>query len=249
MAGNSTDKTHGQPEPNDLSHAGEPVEDASCARDKKTLTPEPIEHASHQTKHESNDGSSSSIEHNTRASKVAEEKIAQLEGAKADLEDRLKRAIADQENSRKRTEREAQTAVKFAASAFAADLLPTLDNLHLALSSVANDEGASEPLKRLFQGVKATERVLLSALQKHGIRRLDPLGEPFNPNHHEVVSEVERNDLPSGAVAQVLQPGYLYHDRLLRPAMVSVAKSGSGVGSAASDNSRASRRSDSDRRP
>jgi molecular chaperone GrpE len=240
MAGNSTDKRHDHPGPHGSSQADEPAEAASRERDKKQLTPGRVEHASHQDDSESNEGSPSSNEHAERASRAAEEKIAQLEGAKADLEDRLKRAIADQENSRKRTQRDAQTAVKFAASAFAADLLPTLDNLQLALNAVANDEAASEPLKRLLQGVRATERVLLSALQKHGIRRIDPLGEPFNPNHHEVVSEVERSDLPAGTVADVLQPGYLYHDRLLRPAMVNVAKSGSAAGPAASGNSHAS---------
>ena len=232
MAGNSTDKRDVQPEPHGSSQADEPA--------GREPTPERVEPASHQDDSESHMGSPSSNEHAERASRVAEEKIAQLEGAKADLEDRLKRAIADQENSRKRTQRDAQTAVKFAASAFAADLLPTLDNLQLALNAVANDEAASEPLKRLLQGVRATERVLLSALQKHGIRRIDPLGQPFDPNRHEVVSEVERSDLPAGTVADVLQPGYLYHDRLLRPAMVNVAKSGSAAGPAASGNSHAS---------
>lgn len=240
MAGNSTDKRHNRPERHGSSQADEPAKAASRARDQTELTPERVKHASHRDDSESNKGSPSSNEHAETVAGAAEEKIAQLEGAKAELEDRLKRAIADQENSRKRTQRDAQTAVKFAASALAADLLPTLDNLQLALNAVAKDEAASELLKRLLQGVRATERVLLSALQKHGIRRIAPLGEPFDPNLHEVVSEVERSDLPAGTVADVLQPGYLHHDRLLRPAMVNIAKSGSPGNSAASGNSHAS---------
>jgi molecular chaperone GrpE len=80
---------------------------------------------------------------------------------------------------------------------------------------------------RLLEGVKATERVLLSTLKKHGVKRIDPHREPYDPNRHEVVAEVERRDLPPGTVADVLQPGYLHHDRLLRPAMVNVSKNSS----------------------
>ncbi len=158
---------------------------------------------------------------------AAEEKIAHLEALTADLERRLKQALADQENSRKRSQRDAETAVKFAASGFAAGLLPTLDHLQLALNAVPGDEAAREPMKRLLEGVRATERALLSTMKKHGVKRIDSAGEPFDPNLHEAVAVIERDDLPAGTVADVLQPGYLHHDRLLRPAMVKVAKSSS----------------------
>jgi molecular chaperone GrpE len=105
-------------------------------------------------------------------------------------------------------------------------LLPTLDNLQFALDA-AEEGAASEPMKQIIQGLRATERALLSAMQKHGIERIAPLGQPFDPNRHAAVAEVDRSDVPSGTVAQVLQPGYLHYDRLLRPAMVNLAKSGS----------------------
>ena len=127
---------------------------------------------------------------------AAEEKIAHLEALTADLERRLKQALADQENSRKRSQRDAETAVKFAASGFAAGLLPTLDHLQLALNAVPGDEAAREPMKRLLEGVRATERALLSTMKKHGVKRIASAGEPFDPNLHEAVAVIERDDLP-----------------------------------------------------
>ena len=153
-------------------------------------------------------------------------KIAQLEAAIADLEDRLKRSLADQDNSRKRTEREAQTKVKFATSGLAIDLLSTVDNLQSALKAAPNDSELDESMKRLLEGGGATERALLSTMKKHGITPIEPLREPFDHDRHEAVAEVDSKDLPAGTVMAVLKPGYLHHDRLLRPAMVYVAKSG-----------------------
>ena len=160
------------------------------------------------------------------ASDARNDKIAQLEAAIAHLEDQLKRSLADLDNSRKRTEREAQTKVKFAASGLAIDLLSTLDNLQSALKAAPDDGAAGESMKRLLQGVKATEHVLLSTMRKHGIRPIEPLRQPFDRNRHEAVAEVVSKDLPAGTVTEVLQSGYLHHDRLLRPAMVYVARSG-----------------------
>ena len=152
------------------------------------------------------------------------DRIAQLESAVADLEDRLKRSLADQDNSRKRTERDAQTKVKFATSGWAIDLLPTLDNLQSALKAAPEEGALTESMKRLLQGVRVTEQALLSTMKKHGIRPIEPLREPRD--RHEAVAEVDSKDLPTGTVTAVLKPGYLHHDRLLRPAMVYVAKSG-----------------------
>jgi molecular chaperone GrpE len=156
---------------------------------------------------------------------ASDEKIARLEATITDLEDRFKRALADQENSRKRTERDAERAVKFATFNLASDLLSTIDNLQYALNAMPDADESNESMTRLLQGVRATERALLAAMKKHGVRRIDPLGEPFDPNLHEVVGQVDGTDLPGGTVTEVLQPGYLHHDRLLRPAIVNVAKS------------------------
>jgi molecular chaperone GrpE len=151
-------------------------------------------------------------------------RVAELEAELADCKDRLLRALAEQENARRRALREREEAVRFAASGLARDLLATADNLRRAIESVPEERTADETVRRLLTGVVATERALLEALAKHGIRRIDSLGEPFDPDRHEAVFEVTDTDHPAGAVAEVLQEGYLHHDRLLRPAMVGVAK-------------------------
>ena len=227
MAVNSRDRHHAHHKP----HASQEVDESATA--KPTIQGEGdearsgLDRASHQPSSGDHDATASSKENAKSTQLPAEEKIAELQATVADLEDRLKRALADQENSRKRTERDADTAVKFAASGLANDLLPTLDNLQFALNAVPRDEETNESIRRLLEGVKATERGLLSTLKKHGIKRIDPHREPYDPNRHEVVAEVERRDLPPGTVADVLQPGYLHHDRLLRPAMVNVSKNSS----------------------
>ena len=155
-------------------------------------------------------------------------RVSDLEGEVTDLKDRLLRALAEQENVRRRVERERQEAVRFAASDLARDLLSTLDNLRRAIESVPAEKAAEETVQRLLTGVAATERGLLDVLEKHGIRRIDALGQSFDPERHEAVYQVTDAEHPAGTVAEVLQPGYLYHDRLLRPAMVGVAATSDG---------------------
>ena len=149
---------------------------------------------------------------------------AELEAELSEAKDRLLRALAEQENVRRRAERERAEAIKFAASDIVRDLLPAIDNLRRAIESTPQGKVADEPAQKLLVGVEATEQGLLEALEKHGIRRIDPLGEMFDPAQHQAMLEVTDPTRPAGAVAEVLQPGYLHHDRLLRPAMVSVAK-------------------------
>jgi molecular chaperone GrpE len=108
----------------------------------------------------------------------------------------------------------------------ARDLLATADNLRRAIESVPEERIADETVRPLLAGVVATERALLDALAKHGIHRVASLGERFDPDRHEAVFEVTAPEQPAGTVAEVLQEGYLHHDRLLRPAMVGVAKGG-----------------------
>jgi molecular chaperone GrpE len=155
-------------------------------------------------------------------------RMAGLEAELADCKDRLLRALAEQENARRRALRDREEAVRFAASGLARDLLATADNLRRAIESVPEERIADEAVRRLLDGVVATERALLEALGKHGIRRIESLGEPFDPDRHEAVFEVTDQERPPGTVAEVLQEGYLHHDRLLRPAMVGVAKGSEG---------------------
>ena len=154
--------------------------------------------------------------------------VATLTAELAELEDQLLRAVAEQENVRKRAERDRDAGIRFAASGFARDLLPTADNLRRAIECLPDDAEMDEGTQRLRDGVLAIERSLLEAFAKHGIRRLDPLGKPFDPTYHQAMSQVAGSGQPAWTVVRVLQPGYVHHDRVLQPALVEVAADGSG---------------------
>ena len=153
-----------------------------------------------------------------------EARVAALEVELAEHKDRLLRALAEAENTRRRAQRERDDATRYAISGFAKELLSAADNLRRALDSLPEAEVADERTRGLLAGVAATERELLSVFERHGIRRIDPMGERFDHNLHQAIFEVEHGDRPPGTIVEVLQPGYLLHDRLLRPAMVGVAK-------------------------
>lgn len=153
-------------------------------------------------------------------------RLAASEKTLAETREALLRAVADQDNSRKLAERERNEAVRYATAQLARDLLESVDNLRRAIES--SPHGGVEAL---LSGVTATERDLLAALAKHGIRRLDPLGERFDPRYHEAVYQRAEPGLETGDVIEVIQPGYMIHDRLLRPAKVGVVDNeGIGVG-------------------
>ncbi len=155
------------------------------------------------------------------------DQIVRLEAEAAELRDQLLRALAEQENQRRRSQREREEAVRYAAAPLLRDLLTAVDNLSRALASVPDGAAENdEALKILLDGVKLTERELQSVFERHNIVKLDPLGEPLNPHEHEAMFEVPDPSAPAGTVVQVLQSGYLLHDRLLRPARVGVAKGG-----------------------
>ena len=156
----------------------------------------------------------------------ADDRLIELEAELAEQKDRLLRALAETENVRRRAQREREDASKYAVAGFAKDLLAAADNLRRALDSLPEAEVKDERTRSLLEGVAATERELLGVFERHGIRRIDPQGEPFDHNFHQAIFEAEREDQPGGTVVEVLQPGYVLHDRLLRPAMVGVAKGG-----------------------
>ena len=139
------------------------------------------------------------------------------------------RTLAELENTRKRAEREREQTRKFGIADFARDLLSASDNLRRALEAApVNRDGLDDNLRNLVIGVEMTEKDLLAAFDKHGIRKIDPLGEAFDYNFHQAMFEVENADYAAGTVMQVLQAGYAIGDRLLRPAMVGVSKGASG---------------------
>ncbi len=150
-----------------------------------------------------------------------------LKGQIADLTDRLLRAHAEMDNMRKRAEREREETSKYAISRFAREIVGVGDNLQRALAAVPPGAADTDPaLKALIDGVAMTERELLNVLQRHGVKRLDPKGEMFNPHQHQAMMEMENAEVAPGTILEVYQPGYLIDDRVLRPAMVVVAKGG-----------------------
>ena len=155
-----------------------------------------------------------------------ETRIVELEAELAEQKDRLLRALAETENVRRRAQREREDASRYAVAGFAKDLLSAADNLRRALESLPESEAKDNRTRSLLAGVAATERELLSIFERHGIRRIDPKGERFDHNFHQAIFEAERPDHSSGTIVEVLQPGYVLYDRLLRPAMVGVAKGG-----------------------
>lgn len=155
--------------------------------------------------------------------------IVSLEEQVAQLRDQALRALAEAENVRRRTEREKEQVKLYAAGGLAKELLNAVDNLRRALEAAPADRDAlDDSVKNLIVGVEMTEREILAAFEKSGIKRIEPLGERFDPNLHQAMFEVENSGKPAGTVVQLLAPGYVLHDRLLRAAMVGVAKGGAG---------------------
>lgn len=146
----------------------------------------------------------------------------------AELKDRLLRTLADMDNMRKRTAREVADAQLRGITSFAHDILGVADNMRRALDAVSPEarHGAQAAVTALIDGIELTERELLKALEKNGVRQFAPQGEKFDPNLHQAIFEVPDASVPAGSVVQVVQPGYMIGDRVLRPAMVGVSKGG-----------------------
>ena len=144
----------------------------------------------------------------------------------ADLKDRLVRTFAEMENLRKRTEREMADTRQYAVASFARDMLTVSDNLKRAIAAVPPElrETGDKALLSLIEGVEVTERGLEQTLAKFGVRPIDAKGEKFNPELHQAMYEVETAEVAPGTVAEVMQTGYVIGERMLRPALVAVAK-------------------------
>ncbi len=154
-----------------------------------------------------------------------EDPIAALELEVADLNDQLLRALAETENTRRRAEREHQDIIRYGVTNLVRDILAVADNLQRALDSVPADaRTGNEAVASLATGVELTGKEFLSALERHGVQKVEPLGELFDHNLHQAMFEVEGTGQPAGTIVELMQPGYMLHDRLLRPAMVGVAK-------------------------
>ncbi len=154
--------------------------------------------------------------------------LDKLKSENEELKDRTLRTVAEMENLRKRTAREINDARSYAVANFARDLLAVGDNLQRAIQAVPEDKltSGSDDFKALFEGVELTERELLKAMTNAGVTKFDPMGEKFDPNFHQAMFEIPDESQPNNSVAQVVQEGYKIGERVLRPAMVGVAKGG-----------------------
>jgi molecular chaperone GrpE len=164
---------------------------------------------------------------------------AELTREVADLKDRLLRALAEMENLRRRTEKQVADERVYGIASFARDVVGVADNMRRALDAVTPELRATADTgaKALIEGVELTERELLKVLEKHGVKKLEPLGAKFDPNLHQAMYEVPDPSVPAGTVAQVVQAGFTIGERVLRPALVAVTKGGAKPGPApANDN-------------
>ena len=151
--------------------------------------------------------------------------VADLTKQAAEAQDKMLRALADADNTRRRAERDRQDTLKCSDTGFARDLLTVSDNLRRALNAIPSDHrDANEQLNTIYEGVEATERELLRVFEKNSIVKIEPMGQKFDPNLHEVIFEIPSADKEPGTVLQVVEAGYMIHERLLRPARVGVAK-------------------------
>jgi molecular chaperone GrpE len=156
------------------------------------------------------------------------EVLTKLQAENAELKDRLLRTLAEVENVRRRGEREVNDTRVYAVAKFAGDMLGVADNMERALANIPAEklEAADGAIKTLVEGIELTEKEMLRTLEKHGVKKLDPKGERFDPNFHQAMFEVPDPSVPNGTVAQVVQVGYSIGSRVLRPALVGVARGG-----------------------
>lgn len=153
------------------------------------------------------------------------EKIAALEAALLDTKDKMMRALAEGENTRRRAVKDREDAAKFAVQSFAKDLLDFSDNFGRALAAIPADlKGTDSRLDNVLEGIGAMERELLKVFDRHGIQKIEPLDQPFDPNFHEVMFEAPMPGKPDGIVIQVIDAGYTISGRLLRAAKVGISR-------------------------
>ena len=183
-------------------------------------------------------GPDEAVENNVAADAPMDEAVAEtpaepdpldaLRAENAELRDKYLRLAAEMDNLRRRTERDVKDAKSYSVAGFARDMLAVSDNLRRALDAIPADarEGGDAGLNALAEGVEMTERSMLAALERHGVRKLDPMGERFDPNFHQAIFEVPNAEVASNTVVQVVQAGFVIGERVLRPAMVGVSKGG-----------------------
>jgi molecular chaperone GrpE len=162
------------------------------------------------------------------STQTAPDPVAELAKEANDLKDRLLRTLAEMENLRRRTEREVADARAYGVTSFARDILAVADNMERAMKALDDEirDKADAGVKALLDGLELTERELIKVMEKHGVKKLEPLGQKFDPNLHQAMFELPDPSVPAGTIVQVMQPGYTIGERVLRPALVGIAKGG-----------------------
>jgi molecular chaperone GrpE len=186
----------------------------------------PVEKSAETIALQEGEGAEQTVQDGSDPLKLALQAVDALREENAQLKDKLLRTLADMENLRKRSEREKAEATLYAASNFARDLLSVADSFSRALATVGPEQraAADEVSSNLLAGLEVTERELLNIFERHGIKRIDAMGQRFDPHMHQAMFEVPTADQPPGTVVQVMQNGYAIGSRCLRPALVGVAK-------------------------
>ncbi|MGO4450925.1 nucleotide exchange factor GrpE [Phyllobacterium sp. TAF24] len=167
-------------------------------------------------------------EEEDEAQAISSAELDALRAENGDLRDQLLRLAADMENLRKRTARDVHDARSYSVANFARDMLSVSDNLKRTLEAIPADALANGDagFKTLAEGVELTERSMMSALERHGVKKIEPQGQRFDPNFHQAMYEIPNTDVPHNTVLQVAQSGFVIGDRMLRPALVGVSKGG-----------------------
>ena len=164
----------------------------------------------------------------TAQTETQPDQVAALAKEANDLKDRLLRTLAEMENLRRRTEREVADARIYGVTNFARDILAVADNMERAMKALDDEirDKADAGVKALLDGLELTERELIHVMEKHGVKKLEPQGQKFDPNLHQAMFEIPDASVPAGTVVQIMQPGYTIGERVLRPALVGVSKGG-----------------------
>lgn len=172
---------------------------------------------------------------------ISGDESARIQALEAELDatkDKMLRVVADAENTKRRALKERDDAQKFSIASFARDIIPVADNLRRALDAMPDDAKNNDQIASLIEGIEATERELIRAFERHGLKKLDPINAIFDPNFHEVMFEAPMPSKPAGTVIQVMETGYTLNERLVRPARVGVVKDdgqGGGITPGASE--------------
>ena len=192
----------------------------------KQQRPENDVEAGEQMSNEANTPSDAAPDADAQGVSEQERIIAEQAAEIAGLKDKMLRAMADVENMRRRAEREKEDAHAYAVTKFARDMLAVSDNLRRAIDSIPAAARENEDVKNILPGIEMTESELLNILERYKIRKINAEGQKFDPNLHQAMYEIEDPSVEPGTILQVTQPGFVIADRLLRPAMVGVAKGG-----------------------